>query len=54
MTSTINTRNTRYFLPNRILKEKRQYRNGCTNQKRKQSHSKRKKNISKRINTKTS
>ena len=54
MTNTMNFKNIEYFLSNRISKRKRQYRNECSNQKKKQSYSKRKKNISKRVNTKTS
>ena len=45
--------NIEYFLSDRISKRKRQYRNRCPNQKRKQGHSKRKKNIFERINTGT-
>ena len=46
--------NIEYSLSNQISKEKRQYRNRCPNQKRKQSHSKRKKNIFKRIDVEIS
>ena len=46
MTDTMDIKDTRYFLSNRLLKEKRQYRNRCLNQTRKQSNSKRKKDIS--------
>ena len=50
----MDTGNTRHSLPNRISKGKRQCRSRRPNQKRKQGHSKRKKNISKRINVRSS
>ena len=39
----MNTKNTKYSLSNRVSKEKRQYKNRCPNQKKKQSYLKRKK-----------
>ena len=53
-TNTMDFKNTRHSLSNRISKRERQHRSECPNQKRKQDHFKRKKNISKRVNTKTS
>ena len=41
--------NTEHLLPNRISKEKRQYRNRCSNETRKLNHFEEKKNILKRI-----
>ena len=36
-------KNTEYFISNRISKKKRQHRNRCLNETRKQDHSKKKK-----------
>ena len=49
----MNLENTRHSLSNRISKEKGQYRDWCLDQKRKQDYIKEKKNIFKRVDTKT-
>ena len=45
-------RNTGHPLSDRISKEKRQHRNECPDQKKRRSHSRRKKDVSKRVNVK--
>ena len=49
----MNIKNSRYFLSNWIPKEKRQYRDKCSDQTKKQDNSKREKNILKWIDIRT-
>ena len=49
----MSVKNTGHLLLDRILKEKRQHRNECSNETRKSNNVERKKNILKRIVSKT-